>query len=255
MNAQIIALRAELGKLHPELAAALPAHIPVERFARIVMTAIMSNLDLVNCDRRSLWNACMRAAQDGLLPDGREGVIVPFKIVGRKMAQWMPMISGLRKRARQSGEISTWDCHVVYERDQFDYELGDDPHIRHRPYLGPERGKLIAVYSIARLKDGEKSYEVMAVDEIEAIRKLSKAGKGPWDEFYPEMARKTVARRHAKSLPMSSDLDELIRRDDEIYDEPVYPGRCQLPHTIEELATMPEPDEAKDQTSSAPIVA
>jgi len=147
------------------------------------------------------------------------------------------------------------DCHVVYERDQFDYELGDDPHIRHRPYLGPERGKLIAVYSIARLKDGEKSYEVMAVDEIEAIRKLSKAGKGPWDEFYPEMARKTVARRHAKSLPMSSDLDELIRRDDEIYDEPVYPGRCQLPHTIEELATMPEPDEAKDQTSSAPIVA
>jgi len=107
MNAQIIALRAELGKLHPELAAALPAHIPVERFARIVMTAIMSNLDLVNCDRRSLWNACMRAAQDGLLPDGREGVIVPFKIVGRKMAQWMPMISGLRKRARQSGEIST----------------------------------------------------------------------------------------------------------------------------------------------------
>src|SRR5262245_9617813 len=157
-------LRAELTRLHPELRAALPQHIPVERFARIVMTAIMGNLELVECDRRSLWNAAMKAAGEGLLPDGRQGVIVPFRIAGRKTAQWLPMIAGLRKRALNSGEISTWDCHVVYERDAFDFQLGDEPRITHRPHLGPERGKVIAAYSIARLKDGSRSYEVMSTD-------------------------------------------------------------------------------------------
>jgi recombination protein RecT len=32
------------------------------------------------------------------------------------------------------------------------------------------------------------------------------------------MARKTVAKRHSKVLPMSTDLDDLIRRDDDLYD-------------------------------------
>uniref|UniRef100_UPI00195373C4 recombinase RecT n=1 Tax=Klebsiella aerogenes TaxID=548 RepID=UPI00195373C4 len=46
----------------------------------------------------------------GLLPDGREGAIVEFS--GK--AQWMPMIGGLRKKVRNSGEIATWEAHVVY---------------------------------------------------------------------------------------------------------------------------------------------
>lgn len=244
-------LRSELVKMQPEFAAALPRHISVERFARTVMTAIMGNLDLVNCDRRSLWNAAMRAAMDGLLPDGREGVIVPFKIAGRKMAQWLPMIAGLRKKARNSGELSTWDCHVVHERDQFDFALGDDPHITHRPWLGPDRGKVVAAYSIARLKDGEKSYEVMTAEELEAIRKLSKAEHGPWDDFYAEMCRKTVARRHSKSLPMSSDLDDLIRRDDESEDTQRFPSASLDDGVISETGTPEAEDATAPEADSA----
>ncbi|QIG46663.1 recombinase RecT [Nordella sp. HKS 07] len=252
----LITIRSEMMKLAPEFQAALPAHIKIERFQRVIMTAIQTNPALLNCDRRSLWNACMRAAQDGLLPDGREGAIVPYRIMGRLTAQWIPMVAGLRKKARNAGEISTWSCYCVHEKDEFSFELGDDPHIRHRPYLGPERGKVIAAYSIAKLKDGERSYEVMAIDEIDAIRKLSKAEKGPWDTFPEEMMRKTVLRRHAKSLPFSSDLDDLVRRDDELYDlkeARENPGRRQLPHSLKEFATMPEPEEAKDQTNSTPV--
>ncbi|MER9961683.1 recombinase RecT [Mesorhizobium sp. M0045] len=195
--------------------AALPAHIPVERFVRVVMTAIQNNPDLLKVSRRSLFNSAMKAAQDGLLPDSREGAIVPYG----DEAQWLPMVGGIRKKARNSGEIATWDVHAVFENDEFDFELGDSPYIKHKPTLG-EPGKLVAVYSIATMKSGEISRDVMSVSAVEKIRTKSRGKKTPWHDpiFYPEMAKKTVAKRHSKVLPMSSDLDDLMRRDDGLYD-------------------------------------
>lgn len=221
---QMAVFRHELGAMEDQFQKALPAHIPPERFARVVMTAIQNNPKLLDCTRQSLWNACMKAAQDGLLPDGREGAIVSYgeNEGGQKradIANWMPMIGGIRKKARNSGDLSGWEAHCVYENDQFSFELGDEPFIRHAPALG-DRGKIIAAYSIATLKDGYKSREVMSIKEIEGVRSKSKAKKGPWNDpiFYPEMCKKVVARRHAKVLPMATDLDDLIRRDDSLYD-------------------------------------
>lgn len=213
---EIALVRNQIDDMAPQFMAALPAHIPVERFARVIMTALQNEPGLLKCSRKSLFNAAMKAAQDGLLPDGREGAMVPF---GGDVT-WMPMIGGIRKKVRNSGEIATWDVHAVYENDAFEYELGDEPFIRHKPCLDGDRGKLIAVYSIATLKSGEKSRDVMSVSEVEKIRALSKGKNTPWNNptFYPEMAKKTVARRHSKMLPMSSDLDDLIRRDDHLYD-------------------------------------
>lgn len=211
---EITLVRNQIDDMATQFQAALPAHIPVERFARVVMTAIQNNGDLLSCSRRSLFNAAMKAAQDGLLPDGREGAMVPYK----GEVTWMPMVGGIRKKARNSGEIATWDVHAVFANDAFDYELGDNPFIRHKPTLA-NRGALIAVYSVATLKTGEKSRDVMSVEDVEKIRSKSRAQNGPWKDpvFYPEMAKKTVARRHSKVLPMSSDLDDLIRRDDDLY--------------------------------------
>ena len=209
----------QLEEMAAKFREALPKHIPVERFARVVATAIQQTPALLNVDRRSLWQAAMKAAQDGLLPDGREAALVVYRDRNRgEIAQYMPMIAGLRKKVRNSGEIATWEVNVVCENDGFEFELGDEPFIRHRPAMG-DRGKPIAAYSIATLKSGEKSREVMSFDEIEAIRKRSRAANaGPWVTDWAEMARKTVARRHSKVLPMSTDLDDLIRQDDALYD-------------------------------------
>jgi recombination protein RecT len=216
MANELAVVRRDLDVMSSQFQAALPAHIPVERFARVVMTAIQNNPDLLRCSRHSLFNSAMKAAQDGLLPDGREGAMVPFK----GDVTWMPMIGGIRKKVRNSGEIATWDVHAVYDKDLFEYELGDDPFIKHKPFLEGDRGKLIAVYSVATLKSGEKSRDVMSRSEVDKIKALSKGSNTPWNNatFYPEMAKKTVARRHSKVLPMSSDLDDLIRRDDHLYD-------------------------------------
>src|SRR5262245_19014428 len=103
-------LRTQIGRMENQWIAALPKHISIDKFQRVVMTAVQNNPNLVSVDRRSLWNACTQAAQDGLLPDGREGAIVPFK--GR--ANWMPMYAGLIKKARNSGEIASIVARVVY---------------------------------------------------------------------------------------------------------------------------------------------
>ncbi|WP_158809626.1 recombinase RecT [Beijerinckia sp. L45] len=207
--------------------AALPAHIPLERFMRVVMTAVQRNPDLAHADRASLFTSAIQAAQDGLLPDGREGALVIYnskvKEGGKEIwvakVQWMPMVAGIRKKVRNSGEISTWEVQVVHANDHFEFELGDDPFIKHRPFMDGDRGPIIAAYSVATLKTGEKSREVMTKTQIDKVRAASKSrDKGPWVDWYDEMCRKTVARRHSKVLPMSTDLDDVIRRDDDLYD-------------------------------------
>ena len=212
-------VRNAITKMQPQFKAALPAHVSAEKFQRVVLTALQQTPALLDADRRSLYGAAMRAAQDGLLPDGREGAIVTFK----GAAQWMPMVSGIMKKVRNSGEISTWSVQVVKERDEFDYQLGDEERITHKPALR-DRGETIGAYSIVTMKDGEKSREFMDVDQIEAIRKRSRSGNGgPWVSDFDEMAKKTVIRRHAKRLPMSTDLDEFMRQDDELFMPPEKP--------------------------------
>ncbi|KAB2762800.1 recombinase RecT [Brucella anthropi] len=214
-------------KQESEVAVALPPHIPVERFMRVVMTAVGGNADLMNADRRSLFESAMKAAQDGLLPDGRDGALVIFnakvkednKDVWIKKVQWMPMVGGILKKIRNSGELLSLSAYVVYENDEFQYTLGDEETIVHRPCLDSNRGDAKLVYAIAKTKDGGIYREIMTLKDVEKVRAVSKTGKfGPWADWWDEMAKKTVIRRLAKRLPMSSDLDDLIRRDDELYD-------------------------------------
>jgi len=206
-------VRNQLTAMQPQFAAALPKHVDPARFVRVVMTAVQMTPALLDADRRTLFASAMRASQMGLLPDGREGAIVTFG----KTAQFMPMVAGIMKLVRNSGEISTWSVQAVYENDTFDFCLGDEEHITHKPALS-NRGKQIAVYSIVTMKDGEKSREVMSVEDVEAIRRRSRSGNsGPWVTDFSEMSKKTVVRRHAKRLPLSTDIDGMIKEDDELF--------------------------------------
>lgn len=239
-------VRGAIEKMTPQFKAALPAHVSVERFVRVTLTAIQTNPNLLEADRRTLFAAATKAAQMGLLPDGREGAIVTFK----GQAQWMPMVAGIMKLVRNSGEISTWSVQAVYENDQFDFCLGDEEHITHKPNLS-SRGKLIAVYSIVTMKDGEKSREVMSVEDVNAIRARSRSGEsGPWKTDFAEMAKKTVVRRHAKRLPLSTDIDGVIKEDDELF---MPPEPAAAP--AEEAAQAPAAPEAPRRPSRLQKVA
>jgi recombination protein RecT len=217
--APIEALRGTLTKMQPEFTAALPPQISPDKFIRTTLTAVQMQPELLNADRRSLFGAVMKSAQDGLLPDGREAALVIFRSKGGAQVQYMPMIGGILKKLRNSGELASISAQVVYENDQFDYHLGDDEKIEHKPQLFGERGKPIAVYAIAKTKDGAIYREVMSVEEVERVRSVSRSGNGgPWSQWWGEMAKKTVIRRLCKRLPSSADLDQMLMHDNENYD-------------------------------------
>ncbi len=223
--------RDQFQRMEPEIATALPPHVPVDRFMRIVLTAVNANPALLRADRRSLFEASMKSAQDGLLPDGKDGAFVTFRVNDKykddrgrwcdnwiDKVQWMPMVAGILKKVRNSGQLLSLSAYVAHDNDRFVYTLGDDERIEHEPAL-TDRGKPKLVYAIAKTKDGGIYREVMTVEEVEQVRSVSRAkDNGPWVSWWGEMARKTVIRRLAKRLPMSTDLDDLIRRDDALYD-------------------------------------
>lgn len=223
-----------LHKRQSEFMKALPSHISYDKFQRVVMTAVITEPKLLGADRSSLMVSCLKAAQDGLLPDKRDAALVIFNSKVKDPAtgaekwidavQYMPMYSGILKKVRQSDELAGITAHVVYARDTFNYILGDEEKIEHKPYFGAEeRGDIVAAYCIARLKDGTVMREVMTFQDIEKIRKKSKSGndkatgesKGIWKDWYEEMAKKTVFRRLAKWLPQTADILETALKNDD----------------------------------------
>lgn len=217
-------LKGQLEDRQNEFAFVLPDHMPPARFTRVILTAVQMNPKLLLCTRVSLFNAALKAAQDGLLPDGREGAIVDYKGKGPDgkealLAQWMPMYQGLLKKVRNSGEFKWMTAQIVFEGDLFEHWIDSDgEHFKHEPQGISETP--IRAYSAVTTKSGGAFVEVMTMKQVAKVRAASrvKSEYGPWAKWFEEMAKKTAFRRLAKRLPISSDLDDLIRRDDGLYD-------------------------------------
>lgn len=197
----------------PNMMEAAAKGVDAAKLRRIVILAVQKNPDLLDCSRESWITALTQCSQDGLMPDGREAAFVKFK--GEVV--YMPMVYGLRKKILQSGEIANIFTAVVYQAEfdagLFEVELGSNPRIMHKPLLGDgDRGKLVACYSIATFKDGTTSFEIMTaadVAKVKAVSRAKDAKDGPWINWEGEMFRKTVLRRHSKSLPMNSDIRDV----------------------------------------------
>jgi len=197
------------------IAMALPQHMTAEKMARVVITAITRTPKLLECTPQSIMQAVIEASQLGLMPDGvlGHGYILPYKTT----AVFIPGYKGLLDLARRSGEIDWVQARLVFANDDFNYCYGADPTITHTPARarGEAPGDLIAAYGVAKFKTGEIYFEVMHLDEIEAIRQRSRAkDKGPWVTDYNEMARKTVIRRLCKFLPMNPEHQLMVARDE-----------------------------------------
>ncbi len=199
---QELVARVRSEEFKEQLSLALPENVTPERFVRATATALLDNPDIVKAEPDSVFQALLRSAQDGLMPDGREAALVLF---GGK-AVYMPMVGGFRKIAAEHG----WTIRsaVVYDADEFEVELGDKPKVRHVPVRpGVERGEIIAAYAVGAHKDGRREVEVMTVSEIEKVRGVSRAkDRGPWVEWYSRMCEKSAARRLFAKLPLA-DID------------------------------------------------
>ncbi|MEX9216269.1 recombinase RecT [Providencia rettgeri] len=194
----------------------LPAQVTTEQFIRTAATAMIENPDLQAADKKSLILALTRCAKDGLMPDGREAALVvrSTKVNNSyiKKAVYMPMVDGVMKRARQSGQVTNIVSKVVYASDEFEYVIDEfGEHLKHKPAF-VDNDEIVKVYSFARLTSGEMVIEVMSRNEIERVRDIATSGKinSVWDKWFDRMALKTVIHRLARRLPCASELFSLF---------------------------------------------
>ena len=201
-----------LKKMEPQMALCLPKHLSPSRLARIALTCLRQNPKLQQCDPTTFIASIMQAAQLGLEP----GVLGQcYLIPYGNECQFMPGYRGLIDLARRSGNIVSIVARVVYENDLFNYEYGLQEKLEHKPALD-NRGKIIAFYAVAILKDGGHQFEIMSKNEVDKIRDTySKAkNKGPWVDNYEEMAKKTLIRRLFKWLPSSPEMQKAAMLDE-----------------------------------------
>ena len=218
----VVAFSKDFAAYEKPFASVLPAHIPAKKFMRTVVGAMQNNPAILECDRNTIYAACQKAAQDGLILDGREAALVKFKTV----CQYMPMVYGILKKLRNSGLVSTVRAETVHEKDSFSYNPAMEDVPNHKPdWFSGERGAMIGAYAVVKLKDGGTQVEIMNLEQLEKVRKISRAGndekgkpKGIWKQWPEEMAKKSVLRRIAKYLPSSADLDQVFQHDNENYD-------------------------------------
>ena len=188
--------------------------IPREVFERVATNALINNPQLAKCDAMSVYQACLLAAQHGLLPDGRGCALVPLKKKGGGLAAHMwPMIGGLLTKVRENLKNISIHADCVYEGDEWEDYRGTAPKLVHKPSRDATRNyeSLIAVYATA-FHEGNPvpEFEVLYKSEIEEFRKMSRSQRGPWLNHGPEMAEVRVLKRLLKRLPVNPALHALI---------------------------------------------
>lgn len=206
----------ESPKFRDEIAKALPKHLTPDRFIRVAVSALARTPKLKECEPVSLFGAMLTLSQLGIEPDGRRAHLIPFENRRRGVVECQLIIDykGLAEMAMRSGVVSYLHADVVCDADIFEENMGEI--IAHKIDRRKPRGEVYAAYAICKFKDGTAKAEVMSSEEIEAIRKRSKAGNaGPWITDWNEMAKKTVFRRLSKWLPLSPEFRDAVEADDE----------------------------------------
>lgn len=229
----------------------------VERFIAVALHAINSNATaLANCTPMSLVEAVRESASLGLEPTGLlgEAWILPYGRTARLQVGYR----GYLKLIRNSGQVAGVDCQLVYVNDAFDVALGTASAIVHKPLLEGDRGGYRGAYAWARLKTGELIIEWMTVNDIEQVRAASPAVKAnrssPWDDWWGEMARKSVVRRLIKRLPLSPQAQRAEMVDNEAEEAIQLPAHVKPSARSAALAALPggEPDAEDPEAASEP---
>jgi|SRR5690625_60482 len=209
-----------LKQMAPAMQQALPKHLDVDRLMRLTMTTIRTTPELRDADVGSLLGGVMQAAQLGLEP-GLLGqcYLLPFnnRKKGIKEVQFIIGYKGMIDLARRSGHIQSIYAHAVYENDEFEYELGLNPTLKHVPTMDSNKGDFIGSYAVAHFKDGGYQMQFMPKAEIEKRRQASPGGRSkysPWNNYYEEMANKTVIRHMWKYLPISVEIQQAVAHDE-----------------------------------------
>lgn len=186
--------------MEPQIKKALPEVITPERFTRMALSALNTTPKLNECTPMSFLAALMNAAQLGLEPNTPLGqaFLIPYNNKGEMECQFQLGYKGLIDLSYRNPNMQIITAHTVYENDEFEYELGLNPCLNHRPTLG-ERGEIRLFYGLFKLTNGGFGFEVMSKTAMDDFAKeYSKAfdsSFSPWRTNYESMALKTIIKK------------------------------------------------------------
>lgn len=227
--------------------AVLPRHLTPDRLIKVALVAVSKTPLLMECTPETVLQSVMTAAQLGLDCGGALGsaYLVPFKKnwkddQGRWQSEYQCQLiigyRGMIDLARRSGQISSIECRIVYENDEFSLDYGFETRFVHKPVLDRDAGKLRLVYAVAKLRDGGTQFELMTRAQIDGIRARSKSkDNGPWVTDYEEMARKTVVKRLFKYLPVSVEMAQAVDEDNKAEFGDIMGVSADAPRAIDGL--------------------
>jgi phage RecT family recombinase len=193
-----------------------PAGMLVEAEVSFASQHLSNNpylMKVANQNPKSLLSAMSNVAACGLSlnPSEKQAYLVP-----RKGAIYFdPSYVGLIRLATNSGSIEWVQAYLVYETDTFRFMgAGEKPVHEHDPFK-KDRGEFRGVYCVAKTKTGDYLTTAMSEAEVLEIRDKSEAfksgGKGPWKDYFEEMAKKTVIRRAFKTWTRTDQNEVEVR--------------------------------------------
>lgn len=212
--------RSMLAATVPAMKKVMPSVVTEGRLIQLGMECFRKTPQLGECPPETIISALMTCSALGLEPSAVDGLgrayVIPRKNWRTKSseAQFELGYAGAIELMLRSGKVRDIRVREVHENDLFEYELGTNERLVHRPAPAGSRGKLTHVYLVALLPDGTRHLEVMDRDDIDRRRNVSPAkGRGPWVDHYEEMAKKTIVLYAFKWLPKSAELQKAMEAD------------------------------------------
>ena len=194
------------------------------KFKQVMITELKKNPKLQQAflnNPASLFASILHCAELDLSPSQMLGefYFIPFKDTITPILGYKGLITLLLR----SDKIKKIWTEIVYEQDDFIYEMGLEPKLVHIPNHDADRNnsKIKFVYACAKLEDNEVTFKVMSVKEVKAVIDILKVS----NELYfnskkdPEnwMLRKLVLKQLSKILPKQDDrLKKAISTDDNV---------------------------------------
>jgi recombination protein RecT len=169
------------------------------------MQIFQNNPSLQKCEPQSILNAVVNVARTSITlnPVMRLAYLIPRK--NKCVLEFSYM--GLVAMLRDNGCIKTISAHIVYEDEQFEYDVAEN-RIYHKPSWAKteqehNQREVIGCYSRATLPNGDVVYEFMPMWEIDKVKRMSEGSNSQysaWQTWKDEMIKKSVIKRHFKML-------------------------------------------------------
>lgn len=215
------------GHRQQELVEALSGRYPVDYFIGVAATQFTRSPGLWGASLLSVHRAILEAAEIGLPFLAGRAYLVPFRNHGVLEAQLIIGYQGLVDLIADGGHVVFVEAATVRRRDHFKYQRGTSGYLDHVPWEptpadheadGADSGAYTHAWAMAKFRGEDRpKFDVMTYAELEAVRRRApsaKAASSPWVSDWSEMAKKTVLRRLAKTLPLGLSVMKALEAED-----------------------------------------